>query len=130
MSHEEELLKFESFDRYTFSLIRFRYKGNEISGSRFRNFSEFFSSIYNDVIAASTDSKVIYNIHQIGFLNSVRTDTTLIGPEAWEEILRRLDNKNVSLQDIIDWLKNIELLKANFNFNVNATSTGMKNLRF
>ena len=125
MSHEEELLKAESFDRYYFDKpIRFRYNGKEVYGLRFRNFSEFFSSIYNDVIAASSDVKVFYNIHQIGFLNSVRNDPRLIGLQAWEATLRRLDGKTLSLQDVIDWLKNIEIQKANFNVNAR------ENLRF
>jgi len=129
MSHEEELLKAADFDQYYFKkAIIFRYNGKEIYGMRFREFSEFFSNIYEDVIAASTDRKVFYNIHQIGFLNTVRNDPQLIGLEAWEQILRRLDNKTVTLQDIIEWLKNIELLKANVNVNVNVNA--MENLRF
>ena len=129
MSHEEELLKAADFDQYYFKkAIRFRYNGKEIYGMRFREFSEFFSNIYEDVIAASTDRKVFYNIHQIGFLNTARNDPQLIGLEAWEQILRRLDNKTVTLQDIIEWLKNIELLKANVNVNVNVNA--MENLRF
>lgn len=131
MSHEEELLKAAAFDRYYFDKpIRFRYNGKEVYGLRFRRFSEFFSNIYADVIAASSDQKVFYNIHQIGFLNTVRNDPRLIGLEAWEQILRRLDNKTVTLQDIIEWLKDIELLKANVNVNVNVNAMENLSLRW
>jgi len=129
MSHEEELSKAQSFDRYYFEKpIRFRYNGIEVYGLRFRNFSEFFSSIYDDVIRSTNDRHVFYNIHQIGFLNSVRNDPRLIGLQAWEATLRRLDNKRLSLQHIIDWLKDIELEKANVNVNVNVNA--LENLRF
>ena len=131
MSHEEELLKAAAFDRYRFKkAIRFRYNGIEIYGMRFREFSEFFSDIYADVIAASSDRKVFNNIHQIGFLNTVRNDPRLIGLEAWEQILRRLDNKTVTLQDIIEWLKDIELVKANVNVNVNVNAMENLSLRW
>ena len=131
MSHEEELLKAKSFDRYYFDKpIRFRYNGKEVYGLRFRNFSEFFSSIYNDVIAATNDRYVFYNIHQIGFLNSVRNDPRLIGLQTWEATLRRLDNKRLSLQNIIEWLKDIELLKANVNVNVNVNAMENLSLRW
>ena len=112
MSHEEELLKAESFDRYYFDKpIRFWYNGIEVYGLRFRTFSEFFSLIYNDVIAATTDRYVFNNIKQIGFHNSVRNDPRLIGLQAWEATLRRLNNRRLSLQDIIEWLEDIQLLK-------------------
>ena len=131
MSHEEELLKAAAFDQYYFKkAIRFRYNGIEIYGMRFRKFSKFFSDIYAEVIAASSDQKVFDNIHQIGFLNTVRNDPRLIGLEAWEQILRRLDNKTVTLQDIIEWLKDIELLKANVNVNVNVNAMENLSLRW
>jgi len=125
MSREEQLLKAEAFDRYRFDKpIKFRYNGKEIYGSRFREFAEFFSSIYNDVTAVSFDRTVFFNIHQIGFLNTVRSDPHLIEAKEWEQILRRLDNRRLTLQDIIEWLKNIQLVKANVNVNA------MENLRF